>query len=578
MSEIFRNANGNFEIIFPLTDDNKGNYVTGKASELDSNTILIYYHNATVWIAASFSSGTPVELGSTGLYHITILTSWFTARDEKYPIVIKIVDDSGTKTWVDQGIIIQPNLEINKLYVTGNSVNEAVSFSNLGAGNGLKINSVNGDSLKINSDNSRAIDLSSSLTCLRAISSSARGLDITGATDGALIQGQAGKGLHLKATQQAIHSESTVSGIGFESTSFKLDNTGFAVSPMNINGTGAVPSILINSAADNGLEITALIRGISIIADEAQGIYSESLNEDGLKLVGNASAKDINAKEINSILTDTNNIVTNLPVIGPIASQGDVQALSNNTKMRISYSPTIVYPSTGNTIVVPIKAYFYDNANNPEDPDSNEIAIQIRATNAATYKTALYDDEATTSAATSSTTFTPSFLKMTRTGVGQYETYYLLPHENNDIWVMIFKLNEATVEMTFSANMNLIQQAATLELADTSTTRQIIAKSLKIEDVQSEIAVSDSVYKDLKNNTDAIVAKLPATGIISNLNLTTVIDGIPLEKIFKLQKALVNGRYLQNSPVDGQMTIFEEDNSTILTILNFTESERTRIQ
>jgi len=123
---LFRNPNGDFELIFPLIDIALADesFVTGKASELDSNTVIIIYHNATVWTTASFASGTPVEIGgSTGVYHITILNSWFTARDEDYPIFIKIEDDAGSKTWKTIPITIEGKLKLEKLELEAGNVN-----------------------------------------------------------------------------------------------------------------------------------------------------------------------------------------------------------------------------------------------------------------------------------------------------------------------------------------------------------------------------------------------------------------------------------------------------------------------
>lgn len=99
---------------------------------------------------------------------------------------------------------------------------------------------------------------------------------------------------------------------------------------------------------------------------------------------------------------------------------------------------------------------------------------------------------------------------------------------------------------------------------------------MKERDVSGTVAVAGSVYKDIKDGVDAVVAKLPS-GTISDLALTSLIDGQPLSYVLELVMALVNGRYLKDSPVNGQMTVFKRDNATVLTIIQITETEGTRV-
>lgn len=74
---------------------------------------------------------------------------------------------------------------------------------------------------------------------------------------------------------------------------------------------------------------------------------------------------------------------------------------------------------------------------------------------------------------------------------------------------------------------------------------------------------------------DAILAKLPS-GTISDLDLTTVIDGITLEHILELSMAMVDGRVRKDYPETGDLTFYKRDNTTILTVTSSTDSERTR--
>ena len=141
---IFRNLSGDFELIFPLIDITNADesFVSGKATELDSNTIIIVYRNASAWTTTTFSSGTPVEIGgSTGVYHITILNSWFTNRDEDYPIFIKIEDDTApTRAWKTIPITIEGKLKLENITLkTNTSSNPGLEIDH------VKLNSIAGD-------------------------------------------------------------------------------------------------------------------------------------------------------------------------------------------------------------------------------------------------------------------------------------------------------------------------------------------------------------------------------------------------------------------------------------------------
>lgn len=830
--EVYRDITENFELTFPLTDRTIGDFVTGKAAELDSNTIIIHYHNATVWITASFAAGTPVEMGSSGYYHITILASWFTALDIAFPINVKIIDDAGTKTWKDQSVIVNHKLDAKELrdlqtsvdnleglVVEGVPKNEVATAQNVTNGtvdSGDYTNtqvqddsyfqlSPNGSPLdadltfnlntstpitvnihgryeaaasrycdvyawnydasaweKISTDETRlnhsVTDNDYSFTLLsrhkdgptsdskirfltdegtasynlyldsvlvKAVIAGASPEEIADAVylrmkntvyGGAIwidtINGVSGTdiGIHgissnpvdnladaitlastvgvrtfcispgstLTLSQAFINWEfcgheytialnnkdisgsvfnhASISGIataptgiptfhgcdigtvtlpetvmeecGFSDT-VTLGDTGvdyiFDNCYSRVAGTGT-PSVVFAANSNvnyrhysGGIEIKSMaagsnmslegdgqlkinasctggivaIRGNFKITDSASGAVTLSDNarydinqvRDAMKLapaVGSPTADSVD-KHLDDILSDTGNILidTNeiqgaLPVVGPIASQGDVQALSNNTRARISVPTFVQIPPTGD-VMIPIQFYYFDDAGDPADPDNNEVAVQARAINGAAYKLAFFDDEAGTTGATASTTFTPNYLKLDKLATGQYQTFYKLPStENTDIWQLIFKLEDTAVELAFPASMGILEEVPVLTLDDSTANRQIIAKSMKIEDVAGQSPVADSVYQDIIDDTNAIVAKLP-TGTISDLALTSVIDGQTFGYILELIMALVNGRYLKDSPVAGQLTIFKRDNATTLTIIQITDTEGTRI-
>ena len=281
-------------------------------------------------------------------------------------------------------------------------------------------------------------------------------------------------------------------------------------------------------------------------------------------------------KALGDILADTDQIQQVTPAT-LISTQIDVQALSNNTKARISVGDPIQIPNTGNTIF-PVDFYFFDSSGVgvPNDPDNNEVAIQIRAINAQVLKTALFDDEAGSTGATASSTFT-GFWKLNRLGTGRYQTFYKLPSsESADQWNLKFQLEESAVLLEYPQNIGIAESLASIELDDSVNNRQIIAKSLKVEDVSSEVDVSGSVYKDLKDEIDSIVVKLPA-GTISDYGLATASsDGVTTEQMHKLLASMFNGRMVKNFPAAGNITFFERDNTTVLSQVTVTTSGRTR--
>ena len=111
-----------------------------------------------------------------------------------------------------------------------------------------------------------------------------------------------------------------------------------------------------------------------------------------------------------------------------------------------------------------------------------------------------------------------------------------------------------------------------------------------VDDLTSNLAIQGDTIDNTNNNviamqgdvtliladTGTIVAKLP-TGQISDLALSTLVDGIPLGTIQELLMAMMDGRILKDDPEVGDLTFYKRDNSTILTITRSTETERTRV-
>jgi hypothetical protein len=76
--------------------------------------------------------------------------------------------------------------------------------------------------------------------------------------------------------------------------------------------------------------------------------------------------------------------------------------------------------------------------------------------------------------------------------------------------------------------------------------------------------------------TEAIFNKLP-TGQMSDLSRNAMYDGETFEHIQELLLAMINGRYKENTPVQGQVTYYKRDNVTPITVLEITDTTITRV-
>jgi hypothetical protein len=112
-------------------------------------------------------------------------------------------------------------------------------------------------------------------------------------------------------------------------------------------------------------------------------------------------------------------------------------------------------------------------------------------------------------------------------------------------------------------------------ITDNVANKTIIAEALKEIDVNAITAVSGSIYSDIKTDTAAVVAKLPA-GIISDMSLNDVVDGAKVRTIFGLMKARVLNKYNINNPASGDITFFQNDDVTFFARVTVTSSGRTK--
>jgi hypothetical protein len=119
--EFIRRHNEAAAIVFPLLDPNTGNYKM--AAPLVGGDCQYVIHSGGAWQGAQNTSVLPVEL-SNGLYSLELAASELNPDDRKYPVAITIVDQSSTKVWNDDTMLIRfesgsnPQVRISAAYLT----------------------------------------------------------------------------------------------------------------------------------------------------------------------------------------------------------------------------------------------------------------------------------------------------------------------------------------------------------------------------------------------------------------------------------------------------------------------------
>jgi hypothetical protein len=233
--------------------------------------------------------------------------------------------------------------------------------------------------------------------------------------------------------------------------------------------------------------------------------------------------------------------------------------------------PIVTIPATSNK-VVPFTFSLTSILGALTDPDSNELAIQTRFVNSGSNSIALYDDEAMTTPATSSSTFSPNYYKAVKQSTGLYKLYLKVVSTDivNSV-VLTIQYKTATLTRQYYAQFSLIMAGSdSVSIIDNSTNRGIIAKALKIEDVSSSSPVTGSVYDDLKDIIDNMYAQFPGTMIASQddvvniQNNTNFTVGIPTQivipntgesLIVPITIQLTDGNGNPEDPDDGEIAI-----------------------
>jgi hypothetical protein len=277
-------------------------------------------------------------------------------------------------------------------------------------------------------------------------------------------------------------------------------------------------------------------------------------------------------------LKDILDLLNGILPLTQLASQADILNIQNNTLFSIGLPNDITIPAEGSSIVVPIFIQLIDEGGNPEDPDSNEIAISARYINLQSDSDKFYNDETHLAGSTESSTWA-DFYKAVKMDTGIYKIYFLAEYKAvQDSILFTFRYKETTVQREYT---RVIQQfpntVGDAILSDNNTNKNVIIKAIKNLSASGITNITSSIYDDIISRLNLITAKLPST-TISNLALNTAIDtGLTLKDCLELSAAMLNGRFIANTPSEGDITFYKRDNTTVLTIVHTTDIERSRV-
>jgi len=102
--EFIRKANQDTTIVFPLLSENTGNY--DASITLTPGDVLFTSHQSTGWQAFAATTNFPSALGL-GYFSLDIEASEINPDSRRYPTIITVIDQSSTKVWKDDSVIIR---------------------------------------------------------------------------------------------------------------------------------------------------------------------------------------------------------------------------------------------------------------------------------------------------------------------------------------------------------------------------------------------------------------------------------------------------------------------------------------
>lgn len=428
-----------------------------------------------------------------------------------------------------------------------------------------------------------------------------KGLFGAGGTGGAVFEcTNQGKGLNVlggPAGGDAVTFEVQYSGDAIESSGLNIGgrNYGIRVVVQKLTGNailvasqdGSTVKMLSNANYRNldakeigavfnidGVTAAGILDVLKKVVDDNGGADFDAATDSLNKISDSVSVIGTNVDDVETGLGVINGKVdiidTNVDEIESI-----VNNIQNNTRCVVGLPSHFNIPETSFT-VYKIVVNLYNTEGGMEDPDNQEFAINVETAQAISKSGLLYKELACTNLLDVAPSFPAGYKKLVRVGdngdgTGQYYCYIKIASTETPAELVYdfacYENGGYPLHFARSNNMDTIPETGDVTLEDNVTNKQIIAGSLRSEDVSAIPVVEGSILKDLQTQMAGIPADM----------LAETVDGISVEMILELTMAMVDGRILKDSPQPGDLTFYKRDNSTILTITRTTASQRTRI-
>ena len=597
--ELLRKSNTASAVVFPLVSlAARPDFKSGATFE--AGDVKVIRHTGGAWNVANIGT-LPVEISTTGNYYIPLTATELNPDDTKYPVIVKIVDQTSPKVWDDTEIIVSftRSDDIATLLTDTGLIKgytdtlETVLGSPAGASMSADIAAIKADCVTI-----------------KGYTDSVEGSLATALADLVMIKGYTDTLESVLGTPAGVSVSADVAAVKSDCVLIKgytdtveaslttaLSNLSTLLSDTSlIKGyTDTVEASLTTALADL-VTLKADCVTIKGYTDSLEGSlttaladlvmikgYTDTLEVSATTLLSDTSTLKSDTTTLKADTTlikgDTTAIVNKLPITGLIAGQNDVLNIQNNTFLSMGIPASAIIPSVpSSSKIVPITIQLRDEIGNPEDPDNNEISIQARFVNAGAYSSQFYNNEAGSVAATASTIFTPSYYKTIKDSTGVYKLYFKLRDTDQpDFILFTIAYKEGGVTNIYTRSMTISYDAiGNAVLSDSVENRTIIAKALKNIDVSATAVETGSIMAKLVADLTFLIGKMPS-GTVSDFGKTTLIDGTTVEMILQLIMAMVDGKIIKDSPEAGDLTIFKRDGTTVLTVTRSTDSERNRV-
>lgn len=324
--ELRRNELQNTSFIIPLLDETApGSYLTGITSVTLTRYITYLDGSTKTDVATPVTEYTITEV-IPGIYEIVLIgTTWdFNSSfriDWSKTAAIKIEATGAQDTsFLIKGRVDLESVDINNpsgdgINITVNGAsNNGISISSLGSGGrAIFADSVDGAAVQFNGQNGEGMVIQGSGV-------GQKGLVVVSAQDDAayLVGGGVASGLNI---------EGSGSGAGLKILGGSSDGDGIRI---DAGGNG------------NGIEANSQGSGAGIRAysPDGQGLQAVSDNSDGLRAFGASGSKDINAKEIDAINSNTVYTATNQADYKADVSSLSLEATSQQILSELSGIPT----------------------------------------------------------------------------------------------------------------------------------------------------------------------------------------------------------------------------------------------